>query len=291
MSSSKVVLVLVFLAVAFLSYRYFSQLGLNPAEAYGVKVVSDKPVGDYVNLINSRGVTLLKTSTKGGLTCGFQFSATLSSMQGGYPVNMEEGEQGIYLYDKEAFIKGMTEDEMVTACNAFSCIANNITCPDNVAVLAKMFSSVEEMNIVVENYTNPAGVRAYSELLGVLSFMQAEKLDVNMDGAISEFELNNVSGNFLAIRPYVMSGGTCYPVPLLNLYQNFNPEENLTVSCSSLYNTIFIVNSTENKIAVDGSNVILYGDDDHLYKESVILRDAMSPKWIRVFYQVEGKEI
>lgn len=155
--------------------------------------------------------------------------------------------------------------------------------------MGRIFSNLDEINIVLDSNAGQDGGMGYAELLGVLGYMQAEKVDVNKDGVISDFEINNVSGNFIAIRPYLMDGSTCKPQPLHNVVERYEPGENLTIDCSTLSNTLFILNSSVNKIVIDQSNanIYLYGDNEHLYKESVIARDALSPKWIRVLYQAE----
>jgi len=286
-NSSKIILAVFFIALAFLSYRYFSSQSPVPLEVYGVKVVTDKPLDDYILGIQSMGLTLLDTKLKGGITCNFELLATLPKSTSGYLINIEEGEQGVFLYNKEGFIKGMSERELVTACNAFACIAGNVTCPSNLVDLSKVFSNPDEINIVLDSDSGQSGGQAYAELLGVIGYMQAKKADVNKDGLVSDFEINNVSGNFIAIRPYLMYGSTCRPQPMHNLIERFDPNENLTVECSALANAIFVLNSSVNKIVVENSNIYLYGDGDHLHPESVVVRDALAPEWIRVLYQIE----
>jgi len=285
-SSSKILLAVFFIVVVFLSYRFFSAQSPAPVYAYGVKVVSDKPLGEYTSAIQSKGLTLLDTELRGGITCNFELLAALPRSLSGYRISVEEGEQGIFLYEKEGFIKGMSEREVVTACNAFVCIAGNITCPSSVADLGKVFSNVDELNIVLDSNGGQSGGMAYAELLGVLGFMQAKKIDVNKDNVISDFELNNMSGNFIAIRPYLKYNNTCRPQPLNNLVERFTPDENLTVECSLLSETIFVLNSSENKIVVEDSNIYIYGDESHVYPEAVIVRDALAPDWVRALYQV-----
>ena len=287
-STSKVVLVILFVVLAFLSYRYFSSQKETSTVIYGVKVVSDVPIADSIVKIQSIGVALLKTELKGGITCNLELLSSLVENQRGYPVSIQEGEQGVYLYENAAYLKGMGERELITACNAFNCIANNITCPSDISLLGRFLSSSDEVNLVLDSTGGQNAGREYAEIMGALAFIQVEKIDVNKDGIPSQYEITNLSGNFLAIRPYVMYNQTCKPQQLHNLVETYEPLENESVDCGRLMNSIFVLNSTENKIVLDQSNIFLFGNNDHIYDEAVILRDALSPRWIRVLYRVDS---
>jgi hypothetical protein len=279
------VFAILFVIVAVVSYLYFQGQSVTSSSAYGVKVVSDGPLDVYLGRIQANGVALLDTKSDGGLTCNFELLATLFRNPKGYTVGVEDGEQGIFLYQTGGLIKGMSEREVVTACNAFACLACNITCPENTADLGKTFEKADEINIVLDADAGPNGGRGYVELLGVLGYMQAERIDVNKDGVLSQFEIYNLSGNFMAIRPYLMENGSCRPQPLHNLVERFEPNQNESVDCSQLSNTLFVLNSSVNSISLKGSSIYLSGDDDHLYREAVIVRDGLSPKWVRELWK------
>ncbi|MDD5111988.1 MAG: hypothetical protein PHG85_05540 [Candidatus Altiarchaeota archaeon] len=291
--TSWALLALLFIAVAVLSYRYFAGQNdsSNALQLYGIKVVSDRPVGEYTGRIQSKGIALLQPESRGAVTCSLGMTAALTREENGYKITMEKGDQGIYLYNAGGIIKGMTERELVTACNAFNCIANNITCPDNLGSIAGAFTNPDEMNIILDESSGGAGGRAYIELLGVMSYMQAERADVNKDGVLSQFEITNITGNFIAIRPYLMNGSVCRPQPLHNLIETFEPDANLTVECQSMESAIYVLNSSDNRVKVEGTNVYIYGDQDHVYDGAIIVRDSLSSSWVRVLFQANDSSM
>lgn len=131
-------------------YNYFLGTRANQTVIYGVKVVSDGPVDGYLSSIQSNGIALLDSKSDGGITCNFELLATMQRNPKGYTVGVEDGGQGIFLYKGGGLIKGMSEREIVTACNAFVCLAGNITCPEDVSDLGRILAKAGEVNVVLD---------------------------------------------------------------------------------------------------------------------------------------------
>jgi hypothetical protein len=71
-----------------------------------------------------------------------------------------------------------------------------------------------------------------------------------------------------------------------NALQSFNIT-NDTAPCSDFTSGIFISPSTHNRIEIEGRKILIYGDEDHLFTESVIVRDIIEPEWIRAYYKLD----
>jgi hypothetical protein len=245
----------------------------------GVKVVSEIPLEefqkaryDYIALYNT-------TVTKAELTCKFGLSAISKPDIRGYRIKIGEGDTGVYLGRREASIKGVGQQEMLDACHAFMCLREGINCSE-FSVLRWFVKNADSMSVLLDSDAGMEGGRGYAEVIGVLSFMQSRRVDVNGDGFLNQSEID---ANEFFIYPFVMENDTCIPQPFHNLVENWTGG-NETYDCGSIAPAIVFQISTEKSIKVDGDRIVLSGDDRALHDEAIILRDTLAPEWIRRIY-------
>jgi hypothetical protein len=217
-------------------------------------------------------------------TCNFELSSTALSVDPkGYDVQIQRKPMGIFLDRKGALIMGETDDEMLQACHAFLCLRDNISCPNNLMDARELYLKNTDMVIVLDNRSGSAGIRGFTELLAELGYLQAKLADTDKDGIV---EANEIKNNTYHIYPYIMDGNDCVLQEFNNALQSFNIT-NDTAPCSDFTSGIFISPSTHNRIEIEGRKILIYGDEDHLFTECVIVRDIIEPEWIRAYYQLD----
>ncbi len=274
-------IVVVGIIVILVVVYYFSKNDSYPYqdEISGVPLFSKIPLE---KLKEKDKVTVFENKDPAAITCNFEISAISTLDANGYKVYVEEDGMGVYLHSGTAYIKGENSDEILSACHAFSCLLSGVTCPDNFFDIRKALSHDKNLTLVLDMELGQKGVEAYAELLGVLGFIQAKLVDINQDGEISdqEKELND-----LFIRAYINDNSSCDLQQFTNLIQEA-PLGNETIDCAEIPSGIFLLKSQQAEIKVDGHKVLLLGDENNIYQEAIILRDILSPEWIRVLYQV-----
>ena len=122
----------------------------------------------------------------------------------------------------------------------------------------------------------------YAEILGALGFVHARMVDTNGNGIIEQEEVDK---NDVWIYPYVMSGDLCELQPFESAIEILNIT-NDTIRCN-FKSGIFLVKSDKNEITIEGKKITISGDDAHIRIASVIVRDILSPEWIRVYYGLD----
>jgi hypothetical protein len=264
--AATVIKVLIILVVALFVLAKVVPKPTTETVMYGVKVVSEFPLeklrsAEYIALYNT-------TATPAELTCKFELSAISKPDPGGYRIRIEEGETGIYLKDKEAYIKGATQGDMLRACHVFACLRDGVTCP-NFDALDDFLGRADHMSLILDSKAGQASGRGYAEIMGGLSYLQSKKADVD-------------NATFF-IYPFLMKGETCEPQPLNNLVQNLT-RSNETFLCSDIAPAIILAESNESAIRVVGDQVFVSGSDDQVHTGAIIVRDYIAPEWVRRLY-------
>ncbi len=268
------------LAIALLvlfGLAYFTPTEKDEYVKYGVKVVSEFPLDEmryrqYLAIYND-------TKTASELTCKFELSAVSQPDPKGYRVRIEEGDYGVYLGAKEAYIKGRTGEELLNACHAFACLKDDIDC-DEFHKIDYFIRNLDSVSVILDESVGDAGGRGYAEVMGALSFLQTKKVDVNRDGVVGQAEID--ANNFF-IYPFLRSNNRCTTQPFNTLVQNWT-RKNETVDCSKITPAIIIMKSNESELMVWGERLVLSGEDEQIHTESIILRDIIAPEWIRRIY-------
>jgi len=246
----------------------------------GVNVYSQIPISEIQYLKN---IALFNNSNKAATTCNFELSAISTVDRYGYRVFIERGEKGIYVQRNAAYIRGNTDREILQACNVFSCIREGIECPENLWEIRDIIVNSKRINVILDiNLKGPA-LRGYGDVLGALGYIQGEHVmrDINGDGKIERWE---VEENLIRIFPHIKEDNECKLQPISTAFQKLNAT-NETFNCNELHPSIMLTKAEKNAIEVKNGDVIISGDDDHIGSACIILRDAISPEFIRSLYR------
>ncbi|OYT40196.1 MAG: hypothetical protein B6U86_04570 [Candidatus Altiarchaeales archaeon ex4484_43] len=247
----------------------------------GVNVHSQIPISEIQYLKN---IALFNNSNKAATTCNFELYAISTVDRYGYRVFIEKGEKGIYVQRNAAYIKGNTDREILQACNVFSCIREGIECPENLWEIRDIIVNSKRINVILDiNLKGPA-LRGYGDVLGALGYIQGENVlrDMNGDGRIEKWE---VEENLIKIFPHIKEDNECKLQPISTALQKLNAT-NETFNCSGLHPSIMLTKAEKNAIEVKNGDVIISGDDDHIGSACIILRDVISPEFIRSLYRM-----
>ena len=88
------------------------------------------------------------------------------------------------------------------------------------------------------------------------------------------------------IFPHIKENNECKLQPISTTFQTLNAT-NETFNCNELHPSIILMKSERNAIEVNNGDVIISGDDDHIGSACIILRDAVSPEFIRSLYRMD----
>ncbi len=276
--AATVVKVLGAILVLLFALAYFIPKPSTQQVMYGVKIVSEIPLErlalmEYLAMDND-------TKTPAELTCKFELSAVSKPDPSGYRVRISEGDYGIYLRQKDADIKGRSQQEILTACHVFACLRDGIECP-NFMLLKSLIDGSDSMSVILDEGVGAAGGRGYAEIIGTLSYIQSSKVDTNGNEILEQDE---VDANEFFIYPFVRTSEGCLTQPFNNLVQNWSVKKE-TVNCDRISPAIVIEVSNKSAITVDeGGRIVLSGSDDQIHTAAIILRDVLAPEWIRRIY-------
>ena len=304
---TKVILLVAIVGVIALSAYFYIDSSRVPYHSFphianvcGVDIYSKISVTEFQT---KKGVYLFTTQEGVANTCNFEISAVSTPDREGYRIHMEREpmeennlvswlyvnalgyehpKQGIYLDDNSAYIRGESDEEFLKACHIFLCLREGMDCPENLLMIRNITLNQKDIILVLDNKTGAPAVRAYAELLGVLGFVQAQIMDANKNGVIEQEEVDE---NKVWIYPYVMSDGSCKLQPFRSAIEILNIT-NDTTKCD-FRSGIYLLKSDKNEIRIEGSKVIISGDDEHIHTGAVIVRDILSPEWMRVYYSLE----
>lgn len=261
----------------------------------GVRIDSNIPLEDVQTL---KTIALLNSSNNAATTCNFELSAISIRGQNsrsfdtrgaesnpdrmGYLVKIENGKKGVHIDQGTAYIRGETDDEILDACHAFACIRDGIKCPDNFKEVRDIMLNSDQMNLILDSNVTGEGIRAYAEIMGALGYLQAVLVDYDKDDVIEQTEVNK---NSVWIYPYIREEENCILQPFRNIIEILNAT-NETRDCN-IEPGIYIQMSDNNEMKIEGGKIILSGDGEHIHTEAIIVRDILSPKWVRVMYGLD----
>jgi len=228
----------------------------------------------YIALYNT-------TKSRAELACKFELSAISIGDLRGYRIKIEHGKTGIYLGKRDAVIRGMTDEDLLAACHVFACMRDNITCPQNFSAMKSMVDKADSVAVVLDSGAGSEAGRGYAELVGVLSYIQADRVDTNHDSILSQEEINN---NTFFIYPFIKQNDTCTMQPMHSLIENLS-KSNMSRDCD-LEDAVYVLKSDRSELKVEGSKVILSGNDKALHTEAIILRDTLDPEWVLRIYNL-----
>ena len=277
---SKLANIIMILIFAFISLTALSIILPKPTTQsieYGVKVVSEYPIEElrdkqYLAVSND-------TMTPAELTCAFELSAISKPDPKGYAIHIQEGDPGIYLGQKQAYVKGRSQDEILTACHVFACLLNDIECPSFLEV-GSFIENTDSMSIILDAEAGSAAGRGYAEITGVMSYLQSSRVDLNNDGFMDQSEIDQ---NDFFIYPFLKEADMCTTQPFNNLVQNWT-KNNETLPCENIGPAIILTQADTARIFIENNQLFITGDSDQIRIGSIIIRDAISPGWIRRLY-------
>jgi hypothetical protein len=269
-------LLLVFFVVL-TALAYFTPKPSEETVISGVKVVSEMPLErlqgmQYIALYNT-------TASPAELTCKFELSAISKPAIKGYKIRIGEGDPGIYLGADEAFIKGRTGAEILSACHVFACLRDGLECP-NFMLVDSFFRNADSMSVILDERVGSEGGRGYAEVVGALSFLQSRRADANGDWFVNQSE---VDANDFFIYPFLMDGDICLTQPFNNLIQNWSGT-NQTYECGNIAPAVVFTSSDEGAINVVGNQLVISGSDKQIHTGGIVVRDVIAPEWIRRIY-------
>lgn len=283
MENRHVLLVVIVVVALMLGFVFMPSLFRQPAapihqtSILGVPVQS---VPSFDDVQSSRNLALRSTEDPAATTCNFELAALSNPDRRGLIVTIERGAQEVYIGKEEIFIRGQTDEEVLASCHAYACLLRGISCPDDLFTVRDIFWEAENLTVIAEANLSAAGTRGYAELLGLFGYVQSSRLDANGDGIIDSFEKKQAD---VTIRPYLASYGMCTLQEIRNIYQE-GTATNESVSCN-ISPAIYLVESEDDRIVVeDDGRVLLYGRGQNLFSEAVIVRDVISPEYIRAVY-------
>ncbi|MBN2250758.1 MAG: hypothetical protein JW724_01615 [Candidatus Altiarchaeota archaeon] len=221
-------------------------------------------------------VALYTTGDKAATTCNFEIRAVSNLDVSGYRIYPERKPLEIVLDRQDAYIRGESDEDLLKACHAFICLREGIECPSNIMDIKNITLKRNEMILVIDNQSYGKAIQGFTEISGALGFLQAQLVDADKNGVVTEEEVNESK---IHIFPYIMEGDTCNLQPFQDALQITNIT-NATTECDFKWG-IYITPSRKNAITIDGMKILISGDENHIYAASVIVRDILSPEYIR----------
>lgn len=275
----RITTIIIILAVVIFAVRYFNR----PIDEYpytstvsGVPVKSKIPID---SMQNWGSIALLSSEDLATIACNLQLSAISGgSTPGGYPVDITYGEPYIVINNGGVVISGETKSDLLYVCHAFSCLKSGIACPDDLSEIQRILWDVKHINVVIDENISSGVGRAYAELLGPLSYYQAQRVDTNGDGELSQDE---IAANDVFIYPYIQYGDTCVLQPLNNIVQKLKPT-NQSRDCD-ISPAIYFEESNKSELVVNGDKIYFRGNPDSLEIQSIIVGNIVAPEWIIKF--------
>ena len=252
----------------------------------GIPVYSNVPLDSLENLTETIGLHTYETGAE--TTCNYEILGALKASGAsddakGYEIRLQRGPAKVVLEKNGAYIMGETDEELLTACHAFLCMRNGLSCPKNLGEIGNIPKKYYDMILVLDNRTGMQAYMGYIELQLVYGYLQAQYADANGDGFVNQSEAN---ANRHHIYSYLMYGDTCVLQESVNVLQQLNIT-NDTAPCE-FRSAVILERSRTNGIAIDGQKIRITGDDRSIYTGALIVRDILAPEWVRVFNRANG---
>jgi len=286
--TSKTTLIAVLLIAAGALVVLLSQLNTQNytynTEVAGVAVHSQVPLSDIQNI---RNIALYNNTDKAALTCNFELAALTTRDATGYKVLVERGDAGLFILKNRAIIRGKTDDDIIHACNVFSCLQQGIECSSGIWNLSALILEKKQINVMLDKNLRGSAMRGYGDVLGALGYIQAGSVkyeDVNNDGKIDK---KDIEVNLIKIFPHIKDGNSCAIQPITTNFQKLNETDNETFECDKLWPAIVFMKSNVSRIYYEGGQLIVAGDDERVGSGAIIVRDALSPEFIRKYYNLD----
>jgi len=259
-----IIWILIFLiVVVFSAYTYLSLTRpLGPEDdtypyssrVLGIDVKSKIP---FDSLQNFKTITLLNSSDKAIMSCNYELSALSVLDRKAYLVKIEQDNPGVYIRDDGAWIRGRNNQEVLTACTVFACLREGITCPENLMRIPEILASQERVNLIIDGNlgekTFQRGIVTIGYAMGMLQ-----------------------SQSKAPIYTWLMYNNTCFLATVLNTSGLSKPNGTEDVSCDSL-GGIYLLNSDRGEIKIHSDRIMLEGNDDQVYAETVIVQNIIAP--------------
>lgn len=285
--TSKTTLIAVLLLAAGAVVLLISQLSAPSytynSEVAGVGVHSQVPLSSLQDI---RYIALYNNTDAAATTCNFELAALSTSSSSGYKVLVESGDAGVFILRDRAYIRGRTDDEIIRACNVFACIQQGIECSATMWNMSTLIREKKQINVMLDKNLRGSAMRGYGDVLGALGYIQAGSVvyeDVNGDGKINNAD---IEVNLIKIFPHIKDGNICAIQPITTTYQRLNETDNETFECDKLWPAIVFQKSNVSRIYYEGGQLIVAGDDDRVGAGAIIVRDALSPEFIRKYYNI-----
>jgi hypothetical protein len=286
--TSKTTLIAVLLIAAGALVVLFSQLNTQNytynTEVAGVAVHSQIPLSDIQNINN---IALYNNTDKAALTCNFEIAALTTRDATGYKVLVERGDAGLFILKNRAYIRGKTDDDIIRACNIFSCLQQGINCSSGIWDIRNLILEKKQINVILDKNLRGSAMRAYGDVLGALGYIQASNIvlaDVNND---SKVDKKDIEASLIKIFPHIKDGNSCALQPITTQYQRLNETNNETFDCDKLWPAIVLKKSNTSRIDYAGGQLIISGNDESVGAGAIIVRDALSPEFIRKYYNLD----
>jgi len=260
---SVIKVLIVLILIVFIAYAYLSMT--QPKDpAQDSYLYSDEVLGITVNsnfplesLQSFKAIALFNSSDPAVTSCNYELSA-ISELKGkGYPVRVERESPGIYITREGAWVRGRNNEEILSACTAFSCIREGITCPDGLSDIPQILAEQEVMNLVIDS---DLGEKSFQK--GIITIGYALGTIQSQTGA--------------PVYTWLRNDNTCFLATILNSTGLFKPNITKNSSCDSIEG-IHLLDSEEGKIRIEGDRIILQGSDGQVYAETVIVQNILAP--------------
>lgn len=285
--TSKTTLIAVLLLAAGALLVLFSQLNTQNytynTEVAGVAVHSQIPLSDIQNI---RNIALYNNTDKPAITCNFEIAALTTRDATGYKVLVERGDSGLFILKNRAYIRGKTDDDIIHACNIFSCLQQGINCSSGMWEIRDLILEKKQINVMLDKDIRGSAMRGYGDVLGALGYIQAANIvleDVNNDSKINK---EDIEASLIKIFPHIKDANSCAIQPITTQYQKLNETDNETFECDKLWPAIIFMKSNVSRIYFKGGQLIVAGDDERVGSGAIIVRDALSPEFIRSYYHL-----
>ncbi|OYT53658.1 MAG: hypothetical protein B6U72_05185 [Candidatus Altiarchaeales archaeon ex4484_2] len=268
------------------AYMFFS----TPSYSYettiaGVTVESDVPLEGVTSW---RYIDLRDSEDRDILTCNFELAAISLPDRNGHTIIVQKSDStGIYIRKGSVLIKGDSTRNLLNACHAFACLRDNLSCPEDLDLIYRKSGEWKRINVLLDSGLGVDAVSGYGDVLGALGYLQAQTAgprDLNNDEVITRQEMEaSMEDKMLLIFPYTLNGSSCISQPFNSALQQINKTGEV-FDCSTLTPSIRFLKSDINRVAIEGGNIIVEGDDIHVHTGAILLRDIITPEFISRLY-------